>query len=520
LGVAKRRVVVIGLDGASWGFIDKMMELGVMPHTKRMLNKAARGVLDSYPPISLPAWASIATGVNPGKHGIFDFVYQDLWSGEQRLITTRDLEHPRIYEMLAMQGLEALVFNPIPSYPIIPLENLKIVSAALSPRILSYPKKMGKYAKGFPLYSEVVDAESRSGELDKGLFLELKLEKTYERVAVVDQALRQESWSLAWIMLQEPDNLLHFAYDEALSGHPRASKIFTLIDDLVKIGRDLADLLVLISDHGFRRYRRMINVNTILYKHGFAQPSTGQSWQKFYNLMSKGHSRASKAILHLPLYMQVLAQQLEKPRMKPLKKLVSRLLPFSIQKIGEHAFTLETNQICELAIPSVDIKASKAFMPTPLGYGVLVKNASDVEGIKNILLHSEGIADVKNRETIYRGQYIRRAPNLMIYFDHENGYAPGSNKIHFEIYTNAPFCSHHPHGIFCFVGDDVVPTNLGLINAWDASPTIMAYMGVPIPHDSDARIFTDPFNDMTHKDRRHNYALKWLIAKKVEMIRD
>lgn len=78
-GAAKfRRIVVIGLDGLDPRRTERLMAAGAMPNFRRI---AAGGTFtplaSTIPPISPVAWSSFLTGVNPGKHGIFDFVARD-----------------------------------------------------------------------------------------------------------------------------------------------------------------------------------------------------------------------------------------------------------------------------------------------------------------------------------------------------------------------------------------------------------------------------------------------------------
>ena len=66
-----RKVLVIGLDGLTFDLIDPLMERGWLPHISRMRDRGYSAVLRStVPPVSAPAWTSLITGVNPGKHGV------------------------------------------------------------------------------------------------------------------------------------------------------------------------------------------------------------------------------------------------------------------------------------------------------------------------------------------------------------------------------------------------------------------------------------------------------------------
>ena len=68
------RFLLIGLDGAEPSLVERWMDAGRLPNLARL--RAAGAYLpcaSTTPPATFPAWTTCATGVNPGKHGIFDF---------------------------------------------------------------------------------------------------------------------------------------------------------------------------------------------------------------------------------------------------------------------------------------------------------------------------------------------------------------------------------------------------------------------------------------------------------------
>jgi hypothetical protein len=100
------RVVLIGLDGADWTFIDPLLQRGAMPNLSRILAAGARGILDAPKPIiSPPIWTSIATGRNPEDHGILDFVAWDPTTGGTRPIGSFDRLVPAAWNMLTAVGM-------------------------------------------------------------------------------------------------------------------------------------------------------------------------------------------------------------------------------------------------------------------------------------------------------------------------------------------------------------------------------------------------------------------------------
>jgi len=73
------KVVVIGFDGADAGLTEELMDEGVLPNLARLRNQGTYHPLGTTTPPQTPvSWSSFATGTNPGKHGIFDFLRRDL----------------------------------------------------------------------------------------------------------------------------------------------------------------------------------------------------------------------------------------------------------------------------------------------------------------------------------------------------------------------------------------------------------------------------------------------------------
>jgi predicted AlkP superfamily phosphohydrolase/phosphomutase len=76
---AKQRVFVIGFDGMDPTLARKYMDEGKLPNLKALSEEGVFARLGSTQPSESPtAWSSFATGVNPGKHSIYDFLIRDL----------------------------------------------------------------------------------------------------------------------------------------------------------------------------------------------------------------------------------------------------------------------------------------------------------------------------------------------------------------------------------------------------------------------------------------------------------
>jgi len=69
------KMLIIGLDGATFKIIKPLIEVGRLPNIARLIGEGASGNLRAQtPPITPVCWTSFMTGKNPGKHAIFDFV--------------------------------------------------------------------------------------------------------------------------------------------------------------------------------------------------------------------------------------------------------------------------------------------------------------------------------------------------------------------------------------------------------------------------------------------------------------
>ena len=73
-----KRAVVIGLDGMDPGLASRYMKRGLLPNLQRLKESGSfRPLRTTMPSISPVAWSTFSTGVNPGKHRIFDFYTRD-----------------------------------------------------------------------------------------------------------------------------------------------------------------------------------------------------------------------------------------------------------------------------------------------------------------------------------------------------------------------------------------------------------------------------------------------------------
>lgn len=72
------KVIVLGIDGMDPRILDELISLGELPHFKHLKETGGfKPLQTSMPPQSSVARASFITGMDPGGHGIFDFIHRD-----------------------------------------------------------------------------------------------------------------------------------------------------------------------------------------------------------------------------------------------------------------------------------------------------------------------------------------------------------------------------------------------------------------------------------------------------------
>ncbi|MCZ6893071.1 MAG: alkaline phosphatase family protein [Gammaproteobacteria bacterium] len=73
-----KRLIVVGFDGQDPKLTDQYLEEGRLPNLERLKNMGCYSRLQTtYPALSPVAWSSFATGTNPARHNIFDFLNRD-----------------------------------------------------------------------------------------------------------------------------------------------------------------------------------------------------------------------------------------------------------------------------------------------------------------------------------------------------------------------------------------------------------------------------------------------------------
>ena len=120
-------LLVLGLDGATFDVIHPMVAAGQLPNLARMMERGAWAPLRSTtPPVTFPAWSSFMTGLEPGRHGLFDFTQKLSGSYRIRFVNATDRRGTSLFSRVSKAGGRVLVLGVPATFPPEPLNGLLV----------------------------------------------------------------------------------------------------------------------------------------------------------------------------------------------------------------------------------------------------------------------------------------------------------------------------------------------------------------------------------------------------------
>jgi len=505
----KNRVIMIGLDGLSWHILNKLVDRNIMPNLGRIIDHGAKGIIRStIPPTTAPAWTSITSGVNPGKHGVFSF--QRLNSNyDTKLANSLTIMHPRLHEILMLSGYKSVVINLPLSYPFIKSKKTTIVTDWLAPSLKIHPTNIKNLVSSYHL--------SPPWNVDKTKFLS-DLEG---RIDAITNLFEYGGWDLFFVLFSEPDWMMHLAYDAIMHDRKNATRIyraFNLLDKFIGyIAKNLErnDLLITLSDHGFAEFNKVVYVNTILSYAGLVNKRISIKQE---TILKKKYKKTYWILKCMNTCIHGNAS-LWKILRKPLWKI------------------LDSIDVSNLL--SYDLRSSKTFLLTQIDSGVYINSnrifksglveAEMEQKIQNkVIKILKGLRDPKTkdppfsyigrREDTYWGPYVRRAPHVLFIPNIEAGYGHSSlpsPKILDEVKKSS---CHSMYGILIAYEKAIQrEIDLGILNTYDITPTVLHYLGLSVPFDTDGKIlfnmFTKDSEVRLRPAKMKNYIERWKIAR-------
>ena len=111
-------LLILGLDGATLDLVEPWTADGTLPNLARLLRQGAWGRLAStMPAATFPSWTTFMTGVNPGRHGVFDFTRRDPGSYRVRFVNATFRKARTVWRLLSDAGRRVSVLGVPATYP-------------------------------------------------------------------------------------------------------------------------------------------------------------------------------------------------------------------------------------------------------------------------------------------------------------------------------------------------------------------------------------------------------------------
>ena len=513
------KVLIIGLDGATFDLIDPWVEQGKLPVLAQCMKEGTRSTLQSTPlSNSAQAWSSFITGKNPGKHGIYDFFEPLGDSYGVRFLNASFRKGKSLWRLVNDAGKKVGVMNVPMTYPSEAVNGF-LIPGLDSPGIdndFAYPtgimeeinRQVGEYILEAGIWGYI-----RRGKAGTALRKLLGMVKT--RTATAKYLMETKDWDLFMVVYTAIDKVQHHfwkyidpARPEFLT-KPYSSAILQVYQEIDKGIGELVALagkasIVIMSDHGAGpSSRRTMYINRWLHKEGFLhfQDSggiSGQLGRLKYSLLKRTNNQIKKLF----------------PR--KTKEMMLRLFPRLRDRVDSVLFLPGIDWSRTVAYsrenhPAIFINTAGREAKGIIEPGEQYENIRDqiIENLKKLRCRDTGqriVGGIFKREEIYHGPELFRAPDIIFQWNQFlHVHRPSGNSFKKDFLETLddkslleseakvrPSGIHRDHGIFIILGDHLKKnTCIDGIKICDITPTTLYLMGTQIPDDMDGRLIQD-----------------------------
>ena len=485
------RVLVIGWDGATWSVADPLSTAGRLPMLSSLRAGGAEGVLETVPNMnSAPAWSTVATGLNPGRHGIFYFDEPVPNTYRRTVVNAARRTGPSLWRLASEAGRRVIVVSVPISYPAEPVNGFAVAGLDTPAKSLpgfTYPQDLARrHADLFEGYAVEVGAPSlmRAGRVEEA---RSKLLECIEGWTSVTEALMDEEWDLVFVVLTSTDTVQHFFWTE--EGRRTVERVYEATDQaterlVAKARQADPDVNVLVvADHGGATNTRGPEFLRVwLEDQGYLAPTKGslrsRAMRSGFDFLNRRLTREQKLAL---------ARRL--PKLREEAQAESRLAGIDWAATQAYADGIRDEVLVNLAgrDPAGTVSAAQY-------EGFLRDLQGRIAGIRDVGTGRPAVASVLSRQEAYEGPFLDRAPDLTIRWElgdvfggFETETKAGRQRMA-EVAARPPFQpgGHHPQGLVVAKGPNVRPGRIhGSLT--DVSPTVLALLGVPIPAGLDGK---------------------------------
>jgi predicted AlkP superfamily phosphohydrolase/phosphomutase len=504
--------MIIGLDGVPLSLVQRWAQSGHMPTLRRLMEGGAVGRLRStIPPTSGPSWSSFVTGMNPGKTGIYDFLYRREGTYHFPPVNASQRGGTTIWRYLSDAGYRVGVLNLPMSYPVEQISGF-MISGWMTPYAASdyiHPPELAAELEreigDYRIYPTETFTESR-----KESFLRASYDLLDMRTRTALYLAKTRPWDVFMTVFFDTDRVLHQLWhyvdpDHAwkTAGEAEESIVrgyFQKVDESIARLLEHADQdtqIIILSDHGMGRANNFIVLNNWLLDTGLLRLKRDP-----WTLLKKFMFRRGFTL-------------------RNVHQIADRL---GLARQAEYVAGYFVDHLLKIAFLSfldVDWSRSRAYsFGRHLGSIYINVKGREPRGIVQPGAEYEAVRDeierlayefrdprtrrplighVLRREEIYSGPYLDRAPDLILLPKEPSDIFFGLADFGHRDTVSAVYRysgMHRDDGMLIMSGPAVRQGGRFEGAAiHDLAPTVLHTMGLPVPHDIDGRVLEEAFAD-------------------------
>ncbi len=507
--IKTRRVMVIGLDGATLDLIRPWAEQGELPTFKKLMQSGAYGALRTIrPPITPTAWSSFLTGTNPGKHGLFDFTGHKKNSYETYVANASHRHGPSVWRLLSEAGYRVVVFNVPLTYPVEQVNGAMIsgLSTPASAKDASWPRELqAEVEKAIPEFNFAPPGMFSPGQ--ELQFVQDVRSLIQTNLKVTRYLMNRQPWDFLVSIFMSSDIMSHFMWRNMETGaaaypEPMRATLANAIKDcyrdldhavgelIQEVGEDTN--VVIMSDHGFGPMESYMSVNAWLIERGYIQFKRNPLSQLRYMLYRLGFTPLNfYGFLRKLGFGNTMRSQVRKNT--TIIQRVNRNLFLSFRDVDWSRTRAYSNGYSGPVFVNLKGREPQGIVAAGAEYDrVLEQLIADLKQLKEPGTGQPFVGEVYRGKELYHGDHMEQSPDLL-FFPRDWKYA-GLGLVEFP--TNrwlspSPDRSgnHRMDGIVFLSGPGIRgASQIQGASIMDIAPTVLALMGVPIPESMDGRV--------------------------------
>lgn len=508
----KQRILVIGIDGATLDLVEPWAAEGHLPNLSRLMSQGCTGELAStLQPVTAPAWSTFMTGMDPGKHGLYDFIRRQQDSYNLEVTNSTMIAAPTVFESLSQSGHEVVAINVPLTYPPRPVRGV-MVSGAFAPvldRRAVYPPEFLETMKVLvPDYSIMVDYNPRLSDALSD-YVARMLHSIEQRQRLATHLSSTRPWSLLMVVFMATDWAQHAFWHFHETGDARYGQvirdIYRGVDSAIGALLETVDEdthVLVMSDHGAGLLKRLVNLNRWLAEAGLLRFRTTASNPVGWIRKQGIKMVAARYRRYVPSGLRATIREgLGNERFNLLKgQMESALLSSAIDWPRTRIYALGAGG--NLYVNLAGREPEGIVQPGAEYEQLRERVTADLLTLTCPDTGRQLIKQVHRREELYRGPFVERAPDLVIEWADYSYWGRGRYDIQGTLVFEEPKTldfsalplsgTHRPHGLLIAYGPGMrAGSRISGARLVDLAPTLLGLLGLKPPGEMDGRFLWD-----------------------------